>query len=80
MAAAMELLGFDREAACPACGIGLEIRRVCREWHPNLDLDGDLRTAVPFEHLHVECPACGWTAFMETATQPPGSREPPLDQ
>jgi hypothetical protein len=71
MAAAMELLGFDRDAACPACGIGLEIRGVCRERHANLDMDGDRRTAEPFEHLHVECPACGWTAFMETAAQPP---------
>jgi len=73
MGAAIKLLAFDRDAACPACGIGLEIRGVCREWHADLDGGGDRGTAQSFEHLHVECPACGWSAFMETAAHLPGA-------
>jgi hypothetical protein len=73
MGAAVKLLVFDRDTACPVCGIAIEIRRVCRERHADLDGGGDRGTDESFEHLHVECPGCGWPAFMETATHVPGA-------
>ena len=63
----MELLPFDRDLPCPACGIRLAIAGVCREPHPDLvDASG---SDAPFEHLHLACPGCGWSACMETAAQ-----------
>jgi hypothetical protein len=63
-----ELIPFGRDVPCPACGIALEIRRVCTEPHPDLDADA----AGPggrLEHLHVECPGCGWSGYMSTARE-----------
>ncbi len=68
----MELLPFDRDLPCPACGIRLEIIRVCGEPHPDLVyVSGQ---DAPLEHLHVACPGCRWSAYMQTATQ----AEPPI--
>ena len=61
----MELLPFDRDLPCPACGIRLEIVGVCREPHP--DLVPSVSPGTPSEHLHVACPGCGWSAYMRTA-------------
>jgi hypothetical protein len=55
------LLPYDRDAACPACGIQVEIHGLCRERHAMTPADGS-------EHLHVACPGCGWEAVMETAS------------
>lgn len=73
------LLPFDREAPCPACGIALEIRRVCREPHPGLvEPAAPGSVSVPGhgtasarrgpEHLDVACPGCGWSGWMEIAS------------
>ena len=61
-----ELIPFGRDVPCPACGIALEIRRVCAEPHPDLavDLEG---AGGGLEHLHAECPGCGWSGYMATA-------------
>ncbi len=61
-----ELIAFGRDVPCPACGIAVEIRRVCAERHPDLAVDPggpDDR----LEHLHVECPGWGWSGYMATA-------------
>jgi hypothetical protein len=69
-----ELLTFDREAPCPACGIALEIRGVCDQPHRDLDTDaGRVRRLV---HLDVACPGCGWSGYMRTAI---GTDGPALD-
>ena len=67
----MELLEFDRETPCPACGIRMEVDRVCREPHDDLDTGGE--SAPSAVHLHVGCPGCGWSAYMKPAApdQPP---------
>ncbi len=62
----MELLEFDRETPCPACGIRMEIDRVCRE--PHDDLEADQAAAASPAHLHVGCPGCGWSGYMKPAS------------
>ncbi len=61
-----ELLAFDRDLPCPACGIRLEIIGVCREAHRDLAPSGDPHP--PAGHLHVACPGCGWSAYMQPAS------------
>ncbi len=70
----MEEFAFDRDAACPACGIGLEIRGVCRERRADLAPDRDRGGTEQSGHLHVECPGCGLSGYMDTASR--GNREP----
>jgi hypothetical protein len=61
----MELLEFDRETPCPACGIRIEVDRVCRDPHDDLSLG---REGPPSPaHLHVVCPGCAWSGCMRTA-------------
>jgi len=67
----VELLEFDRETPCPACGIRMDIGRVCREPHDDLD-PGRERAPSP-THLHVGCPGCGWSGYMK-----PAMPDPPL--
>ncbi len=62
---AIELLPFDREAPCPACGIALEIERVCAASHPDLPAPPGV---TRLEHLHVACPGCGWSGYMAVAS------------
>ncbi len=59
-----ELLPFDRDTPCPACGIQLEIERLCREAHP---VSGEAPTQPWPEHLHLRCPGCAWAGVMATA-------------
>ena len=66
----LQLLPFDREAACPACGIQLGIVGLCRATHGTI-ADG-------MEHLHVACPGCGWETVMETASQAAARRPSPV--
>jgi predicted RNA-binding Zn-ribbon protein involved in translation (DUF1610 family) len=61
----MELLPFDRDTPCPACGIRMDIGRACREAHA--DLPARSGTSPLTGHLHVECPGCGWAGYMELA-------------
>ncbi len=69
-------LPFSREAPCPACGIALETRKVCREAHAGPV--GDMGAGPPpAEHLHVACPGCGWTGLMATAGAARHPRLPP---
>ncbi|HEX5467403.1 MAG TPA: DUF2087 domain-containing protein [Candidatus Limnocylindrales bacterium] len=70
----MDLLPFDREMPCPACGIQMTIVGLCREdHHTGLGADDSAASPGPAasgaEHLLVRCPGCGWEAFMETASQ-----------
>ncbi len=67
-----ELIPFGRDVPCPACGIALEIRSVCPEPHPDLDM-GVAAGVTRLEHLHVECAGCGWSGYMATA----GGQAPP---
>ena len=62
----MDLLDFDRETPCPACGIRVQIDRVCRDEHDDLNAGGE-RDRPP-AHLHVACPGCGWSGYMRTAS------------
>ena len=78
----MELLPFDRDLPCPACGIRLAIVGVCRE--PHRDLVHSSVSDAPVEHLHVACPGCAWSGYMQTAAAhaglvppPPGARASP---
>jgi hypothetical protein len=61
-----QILPFDRDTPCPACGIGLDVVKVCRQPHPGLEPD-PARPPTPIEHLHVACPGCGWSACMRVA-------------
>ncbi len=63
-----EILPFARDAPCPACGISLEIRAVCRDPHPDLPAPSDLDDTRLREHLHVACPGCGWFGYMQPAS------------
>ena len=71
----MELLPFDRDLPCPACGIRLAIIRVCREPHPDLVYASG--QDAPLEHLHVACPGCAWSGYMQTAAVHAGLVPPP---
>ncbi|MGH2467719.1 MAG: DUF2087 domain-containing protein [Candidatus Limnocylindrales bacterium] len=75
---APDLLPFDREMPCPACGIQMGIVGLCREPHPAPPGSSPASAHGPWpEHLHVECPGCGWDALMETAAQ--AARQAPPD-
>ena len=62
----MELLAFDRDTPCPACGIRVEIGGVCRARHRDSATHGSAEAPAP--HLHVACPGCGWAGYMRTAS------------
>lgn len=67
---ALDLLPFDREMPCPACGVQMGIVGLCREAHPVSRQARPASADGPWpEHLHVACPGCGWDALMETAAQ-----------
>ena len=62
-----ELLPFDHDTPCPACGIQLQVERLCREAHP---VPGEAPTEPWPEHLHLRCPGCAWAGVMATAGNP----------
>lgn len=66
------LLPFGRDTPCPACGIALEIVKVCEERHPDM-VPEPAGPGGRLEHLHVVCSGCGWSAYMEVA----GRRDAP---